>query len=257
MHTQPVALFIEAWRQMTERLPSPRYANDKGVASCFSNVPNLFFNLWVQSQPATSAEEFRALLATAAQRAETSAFPTGGIIRVDWSPVGWEEIAKSAGLAPMVPMICMETDSLLEPRRPPSDLIIRRVVDDKGARDLAFLNARAYGMPLELWDCVSGMHFWPSDCFAFIGYNGETPVSSAAALPVNGTVYIALVATAPEQQGKGYAETVMRRAVAEGQHAMGLKRTTLHASMMGRPLYEAMGYLPGPQLVLVGPVETR
>lgn len=80
MHTQPVALFIEAWRQMTERLPSPRYANDKGVASCFSNVPNLFFNLWVQSQPATSAEEFRALLATAAQRAETSAFPVAELL---------------------------------------------------------------------------------------------------------------------------------------------------------------------------------
>ncbi len=203
MHAQPVVLFIEAWRQMTERLPSPRFANENGVASCFSNVPNLFFNLWVQSQPATAEEEFRALIATAAQRAATSAFQTGGIIRVDWSPAGWEEIAKAAGLAPMVPMISMETDSLLEPRRPPADLNIRRVVDDKGARDLAILNARAYGMPLELWDCVSGMHFWPSDCFAFVGYYGETPVSSAAALPVNGTVYIALVATAPEQQGKG------------------------------------------------------
>jgi GNAT superfamily N-acetyltransferase len=118
------------------------------------------------------------------------------------------------------------------------------VVDDKGARDLAILNARAYGMPLEQRECVSGMHFWPSDRIAFVGYRGETPVSSAAALPVNSTVYIALVATAPEQQGNGYAEMVMRRAVAEGQHAMGVKRTTLHASMMGHPLYEAMGYVP-------------
>ena len=88
------------------------------------------------------------------------------------------------------------------------------------------------------WSCgtgVSGMHFWPSDCFAFVGYNGETPVSSAAALPINGTVYIALVATDPEQQGKGFAETVMRRAIAEGQRAMGVRRTTLHASMMEIP----------------------
>ena len=106
------------------------------------------------------------------------------------------------------------------------------------------------------WSCgtgVSGMHFWPSDCFAFVGYNDETPVSSAAALPINGTVYIALVATDPEQQGKGFAETVMRRAIAEGQRAMGVRRTTLHASMMGYPLYQAMGYTPGPQLVLIGP----
>lgn len=253
MNTPPVALFIEAWRQMTGRLPSPRFADADGVASCFSNVPNLFFNLWIQSRPAASEREFRTLLGTAAQRAATFSFPAGGIICVDWSPPAWEELARAAGLTPMLPMISMEADRLLEPRRPSSDLNIRRVVDDNDARDLAIVNARAYGMPLELWECVSGMHFWPPDCFAFVGYDGETPVSSAAALPVNGTVYIAFVATAPEQQGKGYAETVMRHAVAEGQRAIGVRRTTLHASMMGRPLYEAMGYAPGPHLILVAP----
>jgi GNAT superfamily N-acetyltransferase len=253
MQTEPVSLFVEAWRQMTGRLPSPLFVDKDGVASCFSDVPNLFFNLWVQSRPATLEEEFRGLLATAAQRAATSTYATGGIIRDDWSPLGWEDIAKEVGLAPMVPMISMETDGLLEPRRRAADLDIRRVIDDSGARDLAMLNARAYGMPLELWECVSGMHFWPSDCCAFVGYVGEVPVSCAAALPINGTVYIAVVATAPDQQGKGYAETVMRRAVAEGQRTMGITRTTLHASMMGHPLYRAMGYLPGPRLVLVGP----
>jgi hypothetical protein len=66
-------------------------------------------------QPATSEEEFRAFLATAMQRAATSPFPAGGVIRVDWSPAGWEEFAKAAGLAPVVPMISMETDSLSSP----------------------------------------------------------------------------------------------------------------------------------------------
>jgi len=237
---------------MTHRLPSPRFADQDGVASCFSQVPNLFFNLWIQSRPARSREEFRTLLATSAQRAAASTNPTGGIIRDDWAPSGWEDIAKEVGLVPIVPMISMETDHLLAPRRPPADLSVRRVVDDKSARDLAMLNAHAYGMPMELWDCIAGMHFWPSDCRAFVGYSGETPVSSAAALPINGTAYIALVATAPEQQGKGYAETVMRHAVAEGQRTMGVTRTTLHASMMGHPLYRAMGYASGPRLILVG-----
>ena len=72
----------------------------------------------------------------------------------------------------------------------------------------------------------------------------------AAAFPVNGTVYIALVATLPEEQGKGYAETVMRQAVAQGQEAMGTKRTTLHASDMGLPVYRRMGYRrPGFRMV--------
>jgi GNAT superfamily N-acetyltransferase len=255
MQTEPIALFIETWRQMTARLPSPRFVDEDGVASCFSDVPNLFFNLWIQSRPATSEEEFRALLATGARRAAMSAFPSGGILRPNWSPARWEDIAKDAGLAPIVLMISMETDQLLEPRRPPARLDVRRDVDDNGARDLALLNARAYGMPPELWDCVSGMHFWPADCHAFVGYVGETPVSCAAALPINGTVYVALVATAPDRQGKGYAETVMRCAVAEGQRALGVTRTTLHASMMGHPLYQAMGYASGSQIVLVGPAQ--
>ena len=72
-------------------------------------------------------------------------------------------------------------------------------------------------------------------------------------MPINGTVYVALVSTAPQQQGKGYAETVMRHAVAEGQRALGVTRSTLHASLMGHPVYQAMGYSSGPRLILVGP----
>ncbi len=101
----------------------------------------------------------------------------------------------------------MEADSLLEPRRPPANLSVRRVAGDKGARDLAILNARAYRMPKELRD-------W---------------------------------------QGKGYAETIVRHAVAQGQRSMDIRRTTLHASMMGYPLYQAMEYTPGPHLVISGP----
>ena len=159
MQTETVSLFIETWRQMTGRLPSPRFVDQDGVASCFSDVPNMFFNLWVQSRPAASDEAFRSVLAAAAQRAATSSSPTAGIIPEKWAPAGWEETAKEFGLSPILPMIGMETDRLLEPRRPPADLQIRRVVDDRGARDLAMLNALAYDMPADLWECVSGMHF--------------------------------------------------------------------------------------------------
>ena len=253
MKTDPVNLFIDAWKLITGRLPSPRFEESNGVTSCFCDVPNLFFNLWIQSTPAIMREKFLAVLATGAERASASANLVGGIIREDWAPSDWETLIGTKGLTKMVPMISMEAEDLLPPRRALADLEIRRIEDDGGATDLAMLNADAYSMPRDLWDCISNMRLWHPDSFGFVGYKDGVPVSSAATLPVLGTVYVALVATSPKEQGKGYAEAVMRRAVVEGQKAMGTKRTTLHASMMGHPLYKAMGYESGAPLALIGP----
>ncbi len=253
MRTDPVQLFINAWRQMTGRLPSPRFEETGGVACCFSDVPNLFFNLWVQAKATNTSDELETLLAIARAKANTSNNPVGGIMREDWLPAGWEALAPKYGFAPVLSMTGMEAEDLAPPRRPPAKVEIIRVADDVGARDLAALNAAAYKMPMELFECISTSAFWPADCYAYVGYVDGKPVSSSAALPVDNTVYIALVATAPSEQGKGYAETVMRHAVVQGQTAMRVKRTTLHATDMGRPIYSAMGYASGPRMLLVGP----
>jgi hypothetical protein len=253
MQTDNVRLFIEAWKLMTGRLPSPHFSEADGLACCFADVPNLFFNLWIQSAAAATPEAFEAMLRIAGARAAASSHTVGGIIAEDWAPADWQARAAAAGLAPMVPMTGMEAEDLAPPRRAPADLDIRRVVDAAGARDLALLNADAYGMPRELFGAMCNMDLWQDDSLAFVGYANGKPVSSSAALPVMGTVYIALVATSPGEQGKGYAETVMRRAVVEGQQAMGVKRTTLHATDAGKPVYAAMGYGAGARLVLTGP----
>lgn len=253
MQSDSVGLFISAWRQMTSRLPSPVYEEDGGIACCFCDAPNLFLNLWIQSQPAQSVEQLDAMLTLGQEKARSSAYPIGSILRKDWLPTGWETEVQKYGLTPMVPMTSMESDHILPPRREPPSIEIFRIGDDKSARDLAMLNAAAYAMPEELFECIATKSFWPSDCYGYVGYVDGHPVSSAAALSVHNTVYIALVATAPDQQGKGYAETVMRHAIVEGQKGMGWTRTTLHASEAGKPLYQAMGYSIGPEMVLVGP----
>ena len=102
---------------------------------------------------------------------------------------------------------------------------------------------------------MANMYLWHDDSFGYVGYVDGRAVSSAAALPVAGTVYIALVATMPDAQRKGYAETVMRHAIQQGQNAMGTKRTTLHASDLGRPVYQIMGYATGAKMILVGPAQ--
>jgi GNAT superfamily N-acetyltransferase len=94
---------------------------------------------------------------------------------------------------------------------------------------------------------------WHKDSFGYVGYAGEKAVTCAAAFPVLGTMYIALVATLPESHGKGYAEAVMRHAIEQAGRAMGSMRMTLHASDVGRPVYRAMGFEPGGRVMLLAP----
>lgn len=248
-----VALMAEAWKLMVGRLPGSEIESGDGVGSCFGNVPLIFFNVSILERPAANADELRALLDVAARRAKRSSFPAALMLREDWAPKGWQDVAASYGLAPMLPLTGMETEELLAPRYPAPELEIRRVDGNARARELAELNARAYGMPLELCECVANMNLWHEDSLGFVGYHEGKPVTCAGVLPVAGSVYVALVATAPEAQGKGFAETVMRHAVAEGQRAMGTKLTTLHASEMGARVYRAMGYAEGPKMWFLGP----
>ena len=134
---------------------------------------------------------------------------------------------------------------------------LRLVADEATARDLATINAHAYGMPVEMFECICNLHLWHADSFGYVGYVDGRAVTSAAAFPAGGTVYVALVATMPDAHGKGYAEAVMRRAVAAGQQEMGISRATLHASDAGRPLYQSMGYQDCARLSILSPAGTH
>ena len=50
-----------------------------------------------------------------------------------------------------------------------------------------------------------------------------------------------MVATEPDYQKRGYAESVMRKAVHEGTKATGFTRAILQATEAGRPVYERIG----------------
>ncbi len=250
-----VQIFVDAWKLIVGRLPLPTINEDDGVVSCFAHAPMIFLNISIVDRPAETHDELRAFLNTAARHAATCKYPSGVLLRQDWLPAGWENLVEEAGLAPMVPMTGMEANKLLPPQHPLPSLDVRLVADDTMARDVAELNALAYHMPTDAFDCIANMRLWHADSYAYVGYLGGQPVSCAAALPVNETVYIALVATLPEEQGNGYAETVMRQAVIQGQQAMRATRIALHASDMGLPVYRRMGFRQGPRLVMLGPAQ--
>src|SRR5688572_10050523 len=85
--------------------------------------------------------------------------------------------------------------------------------------------------------------FW-SGHFPAVGLADGAAVSAAAVLMVDGYHYVALVATDPARQRRGYGELVMRHALELSARVHGHAATTLHATEAGRPIYERMGYVP-------------
>src|ERR1700753_3330247 len=121
----------------------------------------------------------------------------------EWIPEDWQAIAAEEGFSFALNMTGMATHELSPPRRPSPTLEYRRVQDDATARDLAMINANAYEMSPEMWKCLCNLQLWRPDSYGYVGYRDGKAVSSAAALPIDGAMYIALVATMTEEQGQG------------------------------------------------------
>jgi GNAT superfamily N-acetyltransferase len=247
-----VAVLIDSWKLMTGRFPGSDFERAGAVASTFANLPLPFFNISSQAQPVTSEADLRGMLSVMQRRARQCAHPSMIALCEKWVPARWQEIA-GEGFRFSLNMTGMAADALLPPRRPPPRLAYRRVQDDAAARDLAMINARAYGMPAEMWECLCNLLLWQPDSYAYVAYDNGKAVAAASSLPVGEVMYIALVATVPEHHGNGYAEAVMRQAIEQGQSAMGQRRIVLHASDMGRPLYQSMGFEAGSKIPLFTP----
>jgi GNAT superfamily N-acetyltransferase len=104
------------------------------------------------------------------------------------------------------------------------------------------VNAAAYGMDLEAATPLMGRRpFWDGHHLV-VGVAGGAPVSSAAVMMVDGLRDVALVATLPGQQRRGFADAAMRRAPEAAAGANGETPTVVHATDAGLPVYERMGY---------------
>ncbi|MGP4046963.1 GNAT family N-acetyltransferase [Streptomyces sp. 2A115] len=154
-----------------------------------------------------------------------------------------EKAAERAGLAYAFPGTGMAGDLLPIPEPHHSDLTFERVTTDEHLRAYADLNSRAYGFPLEEGrDGLVGSALWKREVYAYLALRDGTPVACAATVEAEGRLFVALVATDPEQQRRGYGEAVTRKALYEGARATGLTRATLHATVAGAPVYPRIGF---------------
>jgi GNAT superfamily N-acetyltransferase len=71
----------------------------------------------------------------------------------------------------------------------------------------------------------------------------EWPAAARDQKPQSRRAYILNIYTEPEYRGRGIARQIMT-AIIDWCRAEGLETVSLHASSMGRPLYESMGFEP-------------
>jgi len=126
----------------------------------------------------------------------------------------------------------------------PAELQLMRPQDDSRCAALVDVNGLAYGMDLDAAKEILGKKAFWSDHFPALGVADGTPACAAAVMMLDGYRYVALVATDPARQRRGYGELVMRHALALSAVAHGDVPSTLHATEAGRPIYERMGYVP-------------
>ncbi|MCI4365672.1 MAG: GNAT family N-acetyltransferase [Thermoplasmata archaeon] len=120
----------------------------------------------------------------------------------------------------------------------PTGFHVERVGTLERLRTLERTGCLAYGKPYAepdpRWLEAPGVSL-------YLGYDGDQPVSLAALIVAHRIAGIAYVGTVPAARRRGFAEGVVRRAVADGRE-QGCDASYLWATPMGRPIYARMGF---------------
>jgi GNAT superfamily N-acetyltransferase len=236
--------FSEAWRLMCADAPGYTRLDADGLECVFSGVPVAFFNVGlVTGRDVSSAELER-------QGRRACDFAAGQ--HVPWLFVTTQEALapgtdaasalEACGLTPIMTLTGMEADRVGPVTRMPEGLELTVPRDAAACSSLLDVNSAAYDMDLEPAKALMGSPAFWAPHFPVLGLAGGGPVSTSAVLMVDGCRYVALVATTPGHQRRGYADAAMRQALDAAAQVHGEVPTFLHATDAGQPVYERMGY---------------
>ena len=244
--TRSIDQLVGAWRLLCGRGPRHLLASGDGLEYAFSGLPVPFFNLAAVTAHDMAAEALAARGRAACAWAADTGVPWMFVVTHERLAPGVDATATldACGLAPLLGMTAMEARALSPRAGIPAGLDLSVPQDDAACAAIADINSLAYGMDLSAAQLLlADRGFW-TDHSPVVGHAGGRPVSTASVLRVDGVHYVALVATDPGQQRRGYADAAMRRALELSAAAHGDGLALLHATDAGRPVYERMGFTP-------------
>jgi ribosomal protein S18 acetylase RimI-like enzyme len=129
--------------------------------------------------------------------------------------------------------------------RRPARMEFRRVEDDRTRFDFADVASVVFALPFaiseKIYACEST---WKSTMNGFVGYEAKKAVSIVSTVVADNAVGIYSLATLPQNQRSGYAETLMRYALETVHQETGIEKTVLQTTKSGISLYKRMGYKP-------------
>lgn len=238
--------FIDAWRLMCDRSAGHAEEAAAGVHYVFSGIPIPFFNVALVTDTNVSTETLSAAGQRACDWASKRGVPWLFVVTNETLATGTDAAAAldACGMVPLMPLTGMIAQSVAPPTNVPAELQLMRPQDDGRCSAVVDVNGLAYGMDLDAAKEILGKQAFWSGHFPALGLADGTPACAAAVMMVDGYRYVALVATDPARQRRGYGELVMRHALSLSAAAHGDVPSTLHATEAGRPIYERMGYVP-------------
>ena len=244
----------QLWREFTKGYTGHRTADHEGCRWTCAGVMLSFLNAGFLTSAVTDTDDLRQRTEWLLQQAGATGKPF--LILLDRAHLAGVDpaVLQDFGLQHVETLTGMVADQLTEPVRTVPSLEVRFARERHLQEQIGVLNSRAYGMPEE-WgiEAVAGdPDFWTGDVHAAASLLDRQLVSCAVTARYPEGLYVMWVATALDHRGKGYAETVMRRSIEQAQPRPG-EPIWLHASTMGRPLYERMGFRPLQEVLLYAP----
>lgn len=236
--------FVEAWQIMCGTSPAYVRHSADDLEYVFSGVPIGFFNLGLLTGRNISRDTLQRQATDACAWSARQGVPWLFVVTEDTlaAAVDAPAVLDACGLAVIMPLTGMVADRITAATRHAPDLQLDVPQDEAGLGALLDINSVAYDMSLEaLKPVVAKASFWSAHVPVLGRVDGQ-PASCAAVFSADGYRYVALVATDPAHQRRGYAETAMRHALDTAARAFGDVPSVLHATEAGRPTYERMGY---------------
>jgi GNAT superfamily N-acetyltransferase len=120
---------------------------------------------------------------------------------------------------------------------------IEEATDRKTARIAGDLISAAFQLPRGAVARVIEPNVTPTSAASiYVGFAGETPMSTVTITRTGTTAGVWSMATPPEQQGKGMGRALLSRIIERLRHE-GVERFYLFATAAGFPLYRSLGFV--------------
>jgi len=236
MITDTKEIFVSTWQGYAEAFPSGEKLIHPEMEIAFAGIAVPLFNLaFPKSSGVLRRADLERLLGEFGKILTLRGVSGFLLVRSG-------QVEENAGIEAMFRMPGMVAGELLPPKRELGQFVIREVVGTAMPEEIARLNVVCHEMELKDVAALTCAELWQGPNHGFLLSQDGMAVAGGSASFVEGVSYVGWMATLAAYRGRGCAEALLRHMDAFMRRRYGVKETVLHATEMGRPVYERLGF---------------